>query len=120
MKTTRDQVEDISYEKYLKRIEIFHKKNHDYADEDALSNFKRISSICEIWGIDISKPDGVADFYIIVKLDRYFNLKRRGVAPENESLEDTFIIDLPNYIDLSWAIQVEESKDINMGDIEKL
>jgi len=101
-------IEDLSYNNYLRRIKLFHKKNHDYADEDPLSNFKRVATICDIWGVDITKPDGVADFYVIIKLDRYFNLKKQGKKPKNESLADTFVIDLPNYIDLSWALQTEE------------
>ena len=107
-KTTRAEIEDISYSNYKKRIELFHKKNQDYASEDALSNFKRLALVCEIWHIDITRPDGVADFNILEKLDRYFNLKWQGKTPKNESLADTFVIDLPNYIDLSWALQVEE------------
>ena len=100
--------EDISYGNYLERMKLFYKKSHDYADEDALSNFKRLAALCSILQPDITKSDGVADFFIIMKLDRYFNLKRQDKKPENESLADTFVIDLPNYVDLSWALQVEE------------
>lgn len=115
----QSDVEDIGYDNYLKRIEVFHKKNYDYADEDALSNFKRVANVCKAWGIDVAEPDGVADFYAVVKFDRYFNLKRQGKTPKNESLQDTFVIDLPNYIDLSWAIQVEKSTLNQLEDIEK-
>ena len=67
----RSEVEDHSYDIYLRRMEVFQKKNEDYADdEDALSNFKRVANICKIWGVDVSKPCGVASFYIIIKLDK--------------------------------------------------
>jgi len=107
----RSEVKTLSHDNYLRRIKVFERKNHDYADEDALSNFKRIAAICKFWGIDVTTPDGCADYLVVLKLDRYFNLKRQKKIPDNEPIEDTFVIDLPNYIDLSWALQVEENKD---------
>ena len=107
----QSEVKKLSQSNYERRIETFNKKNHDYADEDALSNFKRIAVICKYWGIDVTTPDGCADYLVVLKLDRYFNLKRQRKTPDNESLEDTFVIDLPNYIDLSWALQVEEKNE---------
>ena len=105
----RSEVEDHSYDLYLRRIALFQRKNEDYADEDALSNFKRVATVCGIWGVDVSTPSGVADLYIVMKLDRYFNLKRRGKTPKNESVDDTFM-DIFNYFDLNRAILMESEQ----------
>ena len=108
--TKRWEIEDQSYDLYLRRMNLFQRKNEDYADEDALSNFKRVAAVCKIWGVDVSTPSGVADLYIVMKFDRYFNLKRQGKTPKNESLDDTFL-DVFNYLDLNRAILMEKNGD---------
>jgi len=108
--TKRCEIEDQSYDIYLRRMSLFQRKNEDYADDDALSNFKRVAAVCKIWGVDVSTPSGVADLYIIMKLDRYFNLKRQGKTPKNESVDDTFL-DVFNYLDLNRAILMEKNGD---------
>jgi len=105
----RHEVEGHSYDLYLRRMKLFQQKNSDYAAEDALSNFKRVAAVCKIWGVDVSTPSGVADLYIVMKFDRYFNLKRQGKTPENESVDDTFL-DICNYLDLNRAILMESER----------
>jgi len=84
------------------RLETRKKKGHDYAqDENCLLNFENMAKLCEIFNVDVTKPHGVAFFYILLKLDRVANLVfRRKEKPENESVWDTVAIDGPNYFDL--------------------
>ena len=111
------QVEDLSYNAYLRRMELFHLKNQDYAGDDALANFKRLAKISKVWGIDVHTPAGCAEYLAILKLDRYFNLKAQGKDPANESVDDTFQ-DLFNYLDLLRAILHEQTALAQLEDIE--
>ena len=92
-----------------KRMEIRKIKGHDYAlEEDCLVNFKNVAAIMKILKVDITTPEGVAIFYIVLKLDRTCNLLfRRQGKPQAESLEDTVAIDGPNYWDLLDEILAE-------------
>jgi len=90
------------------RMAIFEKKGHDYATEDCLSNFKRMSALCKLLRINLDTPKGTALFYIVMKLDRLTNLINKGEAPANESLEDT-INDMQNYIDLFRGLLYEKA-----------
>lgn len=90
------------------RAELFEKKTHDYATEDCLSNFKRMSQLCSLLRVNVGTSEGVALFYILIKLDRLCNLLQKGVGPKNESLDDT-INDLQNYLDLLRGL-LEEDK----------
>jgi hypothetical protein len=91
---------------FRERLEIYHKKVHDYATEDCLSNFKRLASMTKELGIDSSTPRGVCLFFILVKLDRMCNLLKKGTSPRNESLNDT-INDLQNYADILRGVLEE-------------
>lgn len=87
------------------RLELSRKKQLDYATEDALSNFKRVNQVCKVWHIDVRRsPAECAKFLMILKMDRWNNL--RGRDPENETIRDT-IKDLHNYIDLAYACEIE-------------
>jgi len=109
-------------EMFEKRLEIRIMKGHDYAStENVLANFEVTAEVCRLLNIDITKPWGVALFYIIVKIARAANLlfNVRGPA-QCEALEDTIAIDLPNYVDLLDEIlfkhglyQHKENKNIN-------
>ena len=89
-----------------KRIDVMEKKRHDYATEDALSNFKRMATICSTLKVDVKTPFGAAMFLMLLKIDRWNNLVSSCKSPKNESVEDT-VMDLHNYIDLAHAIYVE-------------
>jgi len=95
---------------HKRRMVVHKKKAHDYAGEDVLSNFKRLSLAAKSLSVDVKKPEGYALFMAIMKIDRIINLNNKGVSPENESLDDTFV-DVHNYVDLARAIIVEGSSE---------
>ena len=106
----RRKFDRLCIDSFLRRLSLSRLKAQDYAgEEDILSNFKRVAKICETLGIDVSKPEGVAAFFIIHKLDRLWRLIRLGLPPANESLRDT-LDDLRNYADLLEAILTEEEE----------
>ena len=113
----RDTFVDGTREFYLRRLLLMSDKSHDYADEDVLSNFKRLAEICKVWGIDVATPSGCAEYLAVLKLDRYFNLKAQGKDPANETVDDTFQ-DLANYLDLLHAILHEQPALAQLEDIE--
>ena len=81
-------------------------KGHDYATEDVLSNFKRLSKAATILGITLDTPIGYALFMILMKLDRVSNLTSKGKKPKNESVKDSFG-DLLGYSLLAMALNEE-------------
>lgn len=88
-----------------KRLRLFGAKRSDYATEDVLSNFKRMCNMCHILNINPSRSsEDAALFLILLKMDRYCNLRGREAA--NESVEDT-VMDWHNYIDLCYACRTE-------------
>lgn len=93
-------------ETQAKSFEVLGKKSHDYADKDALSNFKRNSAIAKMFRIDFSKDYHAALLMVLMKWDRLQNLMSQGKTPQNESLSDT-LIDVLNYTLLTNAC-VEE------------
>ena len=113
----RDTFVDGVVDFYLRRVKLMTAKSHDYADEDVLSNFKRLAKICKVWGVDVTTPSGCAEYLAILKLDRYFNLKRQNKDPANETVDDTFQ-DLANYLDLLRAILHEQTALDPLEDIE--
>jgi len=86
-----------------KRLKILLTRNHDYASGDALSNFQRVAELCQLLKVDVGKPEGVAMFFIVHKLDRVQNLIANGKVARSERLEDS-IDDAQNYLDLLRAI----------------
>jgi len=91
---------------YKTRVELFKKKSDDYADADALSNFKRMAIICKELRVDVTTPFGCAMFLKLLKIDRITNLCTKGAKPSNESIEDSFVDEM-NYTDLAKAILKE-------------
>ncbi len=82
-------------------------KNKDYATEDFLSNFKRMQKLCEVLDIDVRRSSGDnARYLMLLKMDRWCNLIRKGTPPRNESIRDT-VLDAHNYIDLAYACDKE-------------
>ena len=85
-------------------------KSKDYATEDILSNFKRMSLVCKTLDIDVRRsPADCARFLLLLKLDRWCNLaKKEGESPVNEAVSDT-VMDFLNYVNLAYACEVDES-----------
>jgi hypothetical protein len=91
----------------LARVGIHQKKAQDYADEDSLSNFKRVAEVCRIFRVNCHTASGIALIYLILKLDRETNLRHKMVTAQNESREDTRL-DMMNYMELYDALCEEE------------
>ena len=91
-----------------RRLQIHYRKTKDYATEDVLSNFKRVSQMIKILGVDPTVPHGMACVYILLKMDRFCNLvfRQKGIQPKNESVQDT-IDDWKNYLDLLEGNYIE-------------
>ena len=94
---------------FNKRKALFEKKVHDYATQDCLSNFYRMSKICDVLQPNVRTPIGTCMFYILIKLDRLNNLLHKDGKPQNESLDDT-LNDMQNYIDLLRALLKENEE----------
>lgn len=92
-----------------KRNDLMIDKSADYADDDVLANFKRISLLAKLLDIDVRRsPGDYARFMVLMKLDRWCNLKSKGVSPKCESVKDT-VCDKLNYTDLAYACDVEDA-----------
>lgn len=77
-------------------------KSNDYATEDILSNFKRVSGAAKALNINVQTPHGYALFMSLMKLDRINNLLTSGKTPNNESIDDSFEDDI-NYLKLAYC-----------------
>ena len=77
-------------------------KSKDYATEDVLSNFKRISGAVKALSLDLTTPTGYALFMVILKIDRITNLIKHGGTPQNEPIDDSFM-DALNYLLLAYG-----------------
>lgn len=97
----------------IKRREGLHqRKRADYANaDDVLSNFKRVAAAAAALEISVHTPIGYSVFMELMKLDRKWNLIRKGVAPSNESLTDT-TDDQITYACLSEGI-IQEGDDLS-------
>ena len=65
-----------------------------------------MSRLCSTLKVQLDTPEGIALFYIVMKLDRLANLVNKKTSPKNESLDDN-INDLQNYIDLLRGLLYE-------------
>lgn len=104
--TTEQQIELLT-QTDKKSIEILKSKGADYATEDILSNFKRISGAIKSLNLDITTPQGYAMFMTLMKLDRINNLLTSKKQPKNESIEDSFL-DGINYFKLAYCAYKED------------
>lgn len=93
-----------------KGIALLKSKGHDYAGEDILKNFKQMHQVCALFGVDLSRIEGVHMFYILLKIQRICNLLFSNKKAKNESIDDT-LIDLRNYVDLLNCTLNEKRKD---------
>ena len=97
----RDKQKQIFDAFVSKQWEIMDKKAADYANDDRLSNFKRVGSMCG------TSPEVAIMHLIATKVARLTELFS-GKTPNNESVEDS-ILDLANYTILLQMAR-EESK----------
>lgn len=89
------------------RMKMIAGKAQDYATEDVLSNFKRMTILCKELDIDVRRsPGDCARFLFLLKLDRWCNLNKKGAVPLNESIRDT-VLDGHNYWDLAYLCDME-------------
>ena len=87
---------------------ILKSKSHDYATEDVLSNFKRVSHIAKEYRFDFTNQSEYALFMACMKADRIMNLLKGQKKPENEAIEDSFA-DMFNYCLLSYICYKDEN-----------
>jgi hypothetical protein len=95
-------------------IAVMKSKGHDYASgQDVLKNFKQMHQAIEMFGIDMSKVEGVNMFYVLLKIQRLCNLLFSNKVAKNESIQDT-LMDLRNYVDLlNCTLQDKSDSDPN-------
>jgi len=93
-------------------IALMKSKGHDYADEDILKNFKQMHQACALFGVDLSRIEGVHMFYILLKIQRLCNLLFSNKVAKNESVDDT-LIDLRNYVDLLNCTLNEKNQSLH-------
>ena len=105
---TREKQLELITEMDGKMVNIMKSKGSDYATEDVLSNFKRISLAAKAIGIDVQSPYGYAMFMVLMKMDRINNLLSSAKVPSNESVADSFE-DGINYFKLSYLCYKEIS-----------
>jgi hypothetical protein len=96
----REELEQLHADFVKRQSEVILTKNHDYADADALSNFKKAGAIAGL------TPELQCLSLIAVKVARLGNLLH-GKTPNNESIDDT-VLDLANYSFLLHSI-IKES-----------
>ena len=96
---------------------IRNSKSKDYADDNILSNFQRLSDASLALQIDTRTPVGCSLFMCLMKIDRINNILTKGDTPENESIQDSFK-DLKNYVNLTYLNYVEEYQtEINLNEL---
>lgn len=96
-----NQLIELANEMHDKESATLIGKNYDYANTDALSNFKVVASNMGV------NPEMVALTLINVKVTRLNNLIMESKQGKNESIEDT-IMDMRNYLTLLNAIRNEK------------
>lgn len=80
-----------SFENLVTKMrEMLLKKGKDYANEDTMSNFKRIGFITDL------SPERVILTFAASKISRLCNLMEKGANPMNESVQDN-MLDLACY-----------------------
>jgi hypothetical protein len=92
-------------------IDVLISKSKDYATEDVLSNFKRLSAAAKALNINIQTAEGYALFMTLMKLDRINNLITANKIPSNESIEDSFG-DGVNYLKLAYCCFKDKKDEI--------
>lgn len=94
---------------FKERIQILMGRNANYSNmSDFFSNFKRNAELLKTLKIDMTKPEDVALFFVIHKLDRIVNINKQN-NPDIEVLEDS-VKDLENYLEIYLLIKKEGVK----------
>lgn len=87
---TREKQLELVGELTKKLTDIMVSKGEDYATEDVLSNFKRMSAAAAALNLDVRTPYGYALFLSLLKIDRINNLLINSKTPNNEGIDDSF------------------------------
>ena len=87
-------------------LKLSRSKSKDYATEDVLSNFKRMSTLVSTLLRKEITPSDMAMIFVLIKLDRIENLV--GKTPENESVWDSWL-DVVNYMRLYFGLEKEST-----------
>ena len=96
-----------------KTLDIIKSKSSDYAQNvDVLSNFKIVSQLIKLIGIDVTTPEGYCMLMILLKVVRIWNLKSESKSPNNESLLDSYE-DLINYAKLAYLNEIENNEELS-------
>lgn len=107
-----EDLADIRGQLLMESGKLLLNKSKDYANEDVLANFKRMSYLAGTLGIyPHVSPADCALFLALLKVDRWTNLRRKGASPKNESVKDT-VMDLLNYVELAYCCDVEITKEV--------
>lgn len=102
----------VLYYETVKKLEnVLVNKANDYATQDVLSNFKRLSAAAKALELDVTTPLGYALFMCLMKLDRINNVTKNHKQVKNEGIEDSFV-DLWGYAILGLGLFLED-EDVN-------
>src|SRR4030042_6384820 len=104
-----DRFEELQDDGFRRRCQISRSRREGYTrGDDVLSNFKRVGQVCELLGVDVATPTGVALFYTVTKLDRIANLLgKTEYLPKTEDRLIDSLDDAHNYLDLLSALTVD-------------
>jgi hypothetical protein len=106
---TRDKQKQIFDAFVSKQWDIMDSKAKDYANDDRLSNFKRVGSMCG------TSPEMAIMHLIATKVARLTELFS-GKTPNNESVEDS-ILDLANYTILLQMAREERKPQVKSAEM---
>mgnify|MGYP003437870626 FL=1 len=95
-----------------KQRSLLESKGHDYANEDVLSNFKKVGAVTG------NGATGAVLNLITTKVVRLANLLEKGGTGKHESLEDT-LVDLSNYSFLASCILNEQKAEQDLNSLLK-
>lgn len=92
---------------------ICRSKGDDYANDDRLSNFKKVGMATGLL------PAQVIHVLLATKVARLVELQGKGKTPNHEGVEDT-LIDLANYAALGYMIHTEQQQQAKGELLQKL
>lgn len=102
---------------YADAIALSDTKSKDYAtNDDVLSNFKRMATLCSTLLKKDIKPWEMAQILQMLKQDRLANLLATNQCPANEPITDTMLDEL-NYLLLKYALIKKLKKPRKINDV---